>query len=130
MAHATVEWTSNLDGDADIRGLLELIAAAMRNSGSVFPWGGIRVRAIRLDDYVIADGKANDAFVNVTVKMAAGRSAEFKKVFFSDLFEQIKAHFAELYARRSLALSLYVEETDEANSFKHNNIHKRFKKDS
>ncbi|MEP6829894.1 MAG: 5-carboxymethyl-2-hydroxymuconate Delta-isomerase [Rhizomicrobium sp.] len=130
MAHATVEWTSNLQGDADIRGLLELIAAAMRNSGGVFPWGGIRVRAIRLDDYVIADGKADDAFVNVTIKMAAGRSAEFKKAFFTDLFEQIKAHFAELYARRSLALSLYVEETDEQNSFKHNNIHKRFKKDS
>jgi len=130
MAHAVVEWTSNLEGEADIRGLLELIAAAMRNSGGVFPWGGIRVRAIRLDDYVIADGKADDAFVNVTVKMGAGRSAEFKQAFFTDLFEQIKAHFAELYSRRYLALSLYVEEADEADSFKHNNIHKRFKKDS
>jgi len=130
MAHAVVEWTSNLEGEADIRGLLELIAAAMRNSGGVFPWGGIRVRGIRLDDYVIADGKADDAFVNVTVKMGAGRSAEFKQAFFTDLCEQIKAHFAELYARRYLALSLYVEEADEAGSFKHNNIHKRFKKDS
>lgn len=130
MAHAVVEWTSNLEGEADIRGLLELIAAAMRNSGGAFPWGGIRVRAIRLDDYVIADGKADDAFVNITVKMGAGRSAEFKQTFFTDLFEQIKAHFAELYARRYLALSLYVEEADEAGSFKHNNIHKRFKKDS
>ena len=130
MAHAIVEWTSNLEGEADIRGLLELIAAAMRNSGGVFPWGGIRVRAIRLDDYVIADGEADDAFVNVTVKMGAGRSAEFKQTFFTHLFEQIKTHFAELYARRYLALSFYVEEADEAGSFKHNNIHKRFKKDS
>jgi len=130
MAHAIVEWTSNLEGEADIRGLLELIAAAMRNSGGVFPWGGIRVRAIRLDDYVIADGEADDAFVNVTVKMGAGRSAEFKQTFFTHLFEQIKTHFAELYARRYLALSLYVEEAGEAGSFKHNNIHKRFKKDS
>ena len=129
MAHAVVEWTSNLKGEADIRGLLELIAAAMRNSGGVFPWGGISVRALRLDDYVIADGKADDAFVNVTVKMAAGRSAEFKKAFFTDLFEQIKAHFAELCDRRYLALSLYVEEADEAGSFKHNNIHRRFKKE-
>jgi len=129
MAHAVVEWTSNLKGEADIRGLLELIAAAMRNSDGVFPWGGIRVRALRLDDYVIADGKADDAFVNVTVKMAAGRSAEFKKAFFTDLFEQIKAHFAELCDRRYLALSLYVEEADEAGSFKHNNIHRRFKKE-
>jgi 5-carboxymethyl-2-hydroxymuconate isomerase len=128
MAHAVVEWTSNLEGQADIHGLLELIAAAMRNSGGVFPWGGIRVRAIRLEDYVIADGKADDAFVNITIKMGAGRSAEFKREFFAALFEQVKAHFAELYASRYLALSLYVEEADESGSFKHNNIHQRFKK--
>jgi 5-carboxymethyl-2-hydroxymuconate isomerase len=130
MAHAIVEWTSNLEGDADMRGLLELIAAAMRDSGGIFPWGGIRVRAIKLDDYVIADGKADDAFINITIKMGAGRSAEFKRLFFSGLFEEIKTHFADLYGRRHLALSMYVEEADEAGSFKHNNIHKRFKKDS
>ena len=130
MAHAVVEWTANLEGEADIHGLLELIAAAMRDSGGVFPWGGIRVRAIRLDDYVIADGKGDDAFVNITVKMGAGRSAEFKREFFTTLFEKIKAHFAELYARRYLALSLYVEEADESGSFKHNNIHQRFKRGS
>jgi 5-carboxymethyl-2-hydroxymuconate isomerase len=128
MAHAIVEWTSNLEGEADIHGLLELIAAGMRDSGGVFPWGGIRVRAIRLDDYVIADGKADDAFVNITIKMGAGRSAEFKREFFAALFERVKAHFAKLYASRYLALSLYVEEADEGGSFKHNNIHQRFKK--
>jgi 5-carboxymethyl-2-hydroxymuconate isomerase len=86
------------------------------------------VRGIRLDDYVIADGQADDAFVNITVKMGAGRSAAFKQEFFGRLFEVVKAHFAELYERRYLALSLYVEEADEAGSFKHNNIHKRFRK--
>jgi 5-carboxymethyl-2-hydroxymuconate isomerase len=128
MAHAVVEWTSNLAGEADIKGLLELIAANMRDSGGVFPWGGIRVRGIRIDDYVIADGIVDDAFVNITVKMGAGRSAEFKCEFFGNLFEAVKAHFAALFERRYLALSLYVEETDEAGSFKHNNIHKRFRK--
>lgn len=128
MAHAIVEWTANLADEADIRGLLELIAATMRASGGVFPWGGIRVRGIRLDDYVVADGKADDAFVNITVKMGAGRSAEFKREFFGRLFEAVKAHFAELFERRYLALSLYVEEADEAGSFKHNNIHQRFRK--
>ena len=128
MAHAIVEWTANLTDEADIRGLLELIAATMRDSGGVFPWGGIRVRGIRLDDYVVADGKADDAFVNITVKMGAGRSAEFKREFFGRLFEAVKAHFAELFERRYLALSLYVEEADEAGSFKHNNIHQRFRK--
>ena len=131
MAHAIVEWTDNLETDGfQIRPLLELIAAAMRDSDGVFPWGGIRIRGVRLSDYVIADGKADDAFINITVKMGAGRSAEFKKNFFTRLFDQIKAHLEPLFAKRFLALSMYVEEADEAGSFKHNNLHVRFRKSS
>jgi 5-carboxymethyl-2-hydroxymuconate isomerase len=129
MAHAIVEWTDNLEANGfKIRPLLELIAAAMRDSGGVFPWGGIRIRGIRLTDYVIADDTADDAFINITVKMGAGRSAEFKKAFFTNLFDQIKAHLEPLFAARFLALSMYVEEADEGGSFKHNNLHVRFRK--
>ena len=44
------------------------------------------------------------------------------------LFETIKTHFADLYARRYLALSLEVAEFDEAGTWKHNNVHQRFRK--
>ncbi len=128
MAHCIVDYTDNLGADADIQGLLAKIAAKFRESGGVFPIGGIRVRAIRLTEYVIADGQEDDAFVNATVKMGAGRPAEFKQRFFGEMFEIIKDHFAALYAERYLALTLYVEEADESASFKHNNIHARFKK--
>ena len=131
MAHAVVEWTDNLEADGfKIRPLLELIASAMRGADGVFPWAGIRVRGIRLVDYVIADDTGSDAFINVTVTMGAGRSAEFKRAFFSGLFERITAHLSDVFAQRYLALSLYVHEADEANSFKHNNLHARFKKSS
>ena len=128
MAHATVQWTDNLEADGfAIRPLLELIAAHMRDSGGVFPVGGIRVRGLRLVDYVIADDAGTDAFINIDVKMAAGRSAEFRKPFFDALFEAIKAHLSDLFDRRPLALSLYVEQTEEADSYKHNTIHRRLK---
>jgi 5-carboxymethyl-2-hydroxymuconate isomerase len=126
MAHAVVEYTDNLTDQADIRGLLVKIAAHMRNSNGVFPTGGIRIRANRLSEYVIADGEDDYAFVNIVVQMGPGRSAEFKKQFFDDLFEIIKAHFATLFASRYLALSLYIAEVNEANSYKQNNIHVKF----
>lgn len=124
MAHATVEWTANLEGEFDLAGLLSLIAAEMRErSGGVFPVGGIRVRGHRLDDYVIADGLGgDDAFINIDVKMGAGRDAAFKQAFFTRLFEAVKAYLGELFDRRPLALSLYVEE---AEGWKHNSIHQR-----
>lgn len=127
MAHATVEWTDNLEGEFDLKALLSLIAEEMRErSEGVFPVGGIRVRAIRLTDYVIADGKgANDAFINIDVKMGAGRSEEFRKAFFQQMFDAVKAQLGDLFERRPLALSLYVEE---AEGWKHNTIHSRLKK--
>jgi 5-carboxymethyl-2-hydroxymuconate isomerase len=38
------------------------------------------------------------------------------------------AHFADLYARRGLALSLEIVEFGEAGTWKQNNIHARYKK--
>lgn len=129
MPHAIVEWTDNLEKDGfQIRDLLELIAADMRATDGVFPLGGIRVRAIRLTDYVVADGKGDDAFVNITFKIGKGRSEEFKKEFFTNLFEKVKVQLAGIYARRYLALALYVEEISESGGWRQNNIHARFKK--
>jgi len=128
MPHAIVEWTDNLEKDGfRIRELLELIAADMRATDGVFPLGAIRVRAIRLTDYVVADGADDYAFVNITFKIGKGRSEDFKTEFFGALFEKVKAHFAEIYAKRYLALSLYFEELESPN-WKQNNIHAKFKK--
>lgn len=124
MAHATVEWTANLEGEFDRAGLLSLIAAEMRErSGGVFPVGGIRVRAIRLDDYAIADEQgSDDAFINIDIKMGVGRDAAFRQAFFTQMFDAVKTYLGDLFDRRPLALSLYVEE---AEGWKHNSIHRR-----
>jgi 5-carboxymethyl-2-hydroxymuconate isomerase len=127
MPHCIVEYTDNLGEEAAIPVLLEKIAAKFRDSNGVFPTGGIRVRAIRLAEYVIADGKGDDAFVNVTAKIGPGRDPEFKKRFFDEMFELIKAHFKPVFDSRYFALSFYIEEADEKGSYKLNNIHSRFK---
>lgn len=128
MAHCIVEYTDNLAREADIPGLLWKLASKFNESDGVFATGDVRVRALRLTEYVVADGAENDAFVNITVKICAGCEADFKKRFFGAMFEMVKDHFAGLCAKRYLALSLCVEEADAVCSFKHNNIHARFKK--
>ena len=127
MAHATVEWTANLEGKFDLQAFLALIAEEMRErSGGVFPMGGIRVRAIRLTDYVIADGTcADDAFINVQVKMGVGRPAAFRKAFFDQLFATMTAFLGDLFDKHPLGLTLYV---DEAEGWKQNTIHRRLGK--
>lgn len=124
MAHATVEWTDNLAGDVDIPALLGLIAAEMRErADGVFPVGGIRVRGVRISDFVIADGTgADDAFIDIRVLMGAGRDAAFRTRFFDGLFARVRDQLGDLFDRRPLALSMYVAEAD---GWKHNSIHRR-----
>lgn len=126
MAHATIEWTDNLEGALDLRGLLQLVADEMRlHSEGTFPVGGIRVRAFRVEDYIIADGTCpDDAFINIDIKMGVGRSAEFRQAFFTAMFERVRTFLGDMFERRPLALSLYVEE---AEGWKHNSIHHRLK---
>ena len=56
MPHFIVEYTANLEAEGDLPGLLGKINQAMIHHGGVFPIGGIRSRAIRLDCYRMADG--------------------------------------------------------------------------
>ena len=81
---------------------------------------------MRLTDYVIADGAdPRAAFINIDVKMGAGRQATFRKAFFDALFDRVKAQLGDLFVRRPRALSRYVEE---AEGWKHNSIHQRLEK--
>jgi 5-carboxymethyl-2-hydroxymuconate isomerase len=127
MPHFIVEYTANLEAEGDLPGLLRKINEAMIGQGGVFPIGGIRSRAIRLDCYRMADGAADYAFVHATLKIGAGRDEATRQRAGDALFAVMQAHFAALYERRYLALSLELVEFSEAGTWKHNNVHARFK---
>jgi 5-carboxymethyl-2-hydroxymuconate isomerase len=128
LPHFILEYTDNIGSEADIPGLLLKVNNVLISFSHIFPVGGIRSRAIELHDYVVADGTHDDAFVHGLLKIGAGRSEADKKAVGDALFEVMKEHFASLYARRGLALSLELYELSEAGTYKHNNIHARYKK--
>jgi 5-carboxymethyl-2-hydroxymuconate isomerase len=129
MPQVVVEYTDNIKAEANIPALLKKINdTIIGQEGGVFPPGGTRSRAIELTDYRMADGAEDYAFVHATFKIGAGRTAEQKKKVCDDLFEVIKSHFAALFAKRYLALSMELYEYDERGTYKHNNVHARFRK--
>lgn len=128
MPHFIVEYTDNITDQANISGLLKKINDILISYGNIFPIGGIRSRAIELHDYRIADGAEDDAFVHATLKIGSGRTEADKKAACDELFAAITTHFAELYGKRYLALSMELVEFSERGTYKQNNIHNRFKK--
>jgi len=129
MPHFIIEYTDNIKAEADIPGLLKKANETLLNQGGVFPIGGIRSRAIELVDYRMADGdpEADYAFVHAILKIGVGRDEATRKKVCDELFEMMKSHFAVLFARRYLALSMELIEFNEGGSYKHNNVHARFK---
>jgi 5-carboxymethyl-2-hydroxymuconate isomerase len=133
MSHMTLEYSANLRAEGGFGELCRKLAqfmTALRVEGTaVFPPGGVRVRAIACEEYCIADGTASDAgFVHAILKIGAGRGDAAKQATCNGLFDIMKTHFAEQFAKRGLALSLELTEFSEAGTLKHNNLHARFKK--
>jgi 5-carboxymethyl-2-hydroxymuconate isomerase len=129
VPHLTVEYSANLRAESDIPGLLPKLARCLidlRADGKpVYPAGGVRVRAYEATEYCIADGSIDAAFVNATLRIGGGRSRAAVRATGDALFEVLKAHFAALFERRGLALSLYIDEVNEDGSWKQNNLHRR-----
>jgi 5-carboxymethyl-2-hydroxymuconate isomerase len=128
MPHFIVEYTANLEQEGDIPALLKKANDTLIAQNGVFPIGGIRSRAIRLEHYCMADGQADYAFVHAQLKIGAGRDEATRRRVGDALFDMMKAHFAALYEKRYLALSMEITEFSEAGTWKHNNVHARFKK--
>ncbi|TCZ77748.1 5-carboxymethyl-2-hydroxymuconate Delta-isomerase [Paenibacillus albiflavus] len=128
MPHIIIEYTDNIKAEANIPALLEKMNNVLIARNDTFPIGGIRSRAIELHDYRVADGAEDDAFVHTILKIGSGRSEEIKKATCDEMFEVIKEHFADLFNKRYLALSMEIVEFSEGGSYKHNNIHSRYKK--
>ena len=106
MPHFIVEYTDNIKTEARISELLAKVNKVLMAQSGVFPTGGIRSRAIELTDYRIADSAADYAFVHASFKIGSGRTDAEKKKACDELFAMMCEHFAELFAKRYLALSL------------------------
>ena len=63
VPHFVVEYTDNIKDQADIRSMLVKVNQIIIAQPDLFPIGGIRSRAIELQDYVMSDDEEDYAFV-------------------------------------------------------------------
>lgn len=122
MPHFIAEYSENLEDCIDFQDLFEQVNTFLGGTG-IFPLGGIRSRAIRLDQYRVADAKHDYAFVHMTLKVGSGRDLETRQRVATELFGIIEKFFQPLKDQRLLAISFEMTELDPVLNFKSNNIH-------
>ena len=132
MPHLTIEYSANLrnfGGFSTLCGELAKVLVDQQADGKpVYPIGGIRVRAMAAEYWCVGDGSIGDAaFIHARLQIGAGRSEAVRKTTGDALFEALKAHFSREYQSQGLALSLEIAEFSESGTWKHNNLHGRYR---
>lgn len=111
MPHFHVDYSGNLENIVDMSGLCECLRAAAADIDT-FPTPGIRIRAVRVDHYAIADGNPAHGFIDISIRLRAGRSEDVKQDATRRIFEAANTYLAPAMARHSIALSLEMRDID------------------
>ena len=123
MPHLMIDYSVNVEPDVDIGalcGTLRDVAASI----DAFPLAGVKVRAVRVDHYAIADGSPEHGFIDISVRIREGRDMETKQNAAQKIFDAANEFVADVMRRRSLALSLELRDIDAALSPKSGSIRK------
>ncbi|WP_319544510.1 5-carboxymethyl-2-hydroxymuconate isomerase [Ruegeria conchae] len=111
MPHFHVDYSGNLENIVDMSGLCECLRAAAADIDT-FPTPGIRIRAVRADHYAIADGNPAHGFIDISIRLRAGRTEDVKQDATRRIFEAANTYLAPVMARHSIALSLEMRDID------------------
>lgn len=132
MPHLVILYTPNIEGKTDVSALCRALADEMLRvrdeaGAQVFPTGGTRVLAYPAAHYAVADGKADYAFMYLNVRMGAGRSEAVKKDAGDRLLATVKQHFAPIFARELIGITLQIDESPgQVYDGKHSTLHPLF----
>jgi 5-carboxymethyl-2-hydroxymuconate isomerase len=131
MPHVVVHYTANLEPEARIamlcKSLAEVIVAQRDGAGGpLFPIGGTRVLAYPSQHFAVADGAPDRAFVYVNVRIAGGRERARVTSAGEAMMAVVRSHFAEIFARRAVGITLQIDEGAPVFDAKHSSLHPLF----
>ena len=121
MPHIQIDYSANLETRLDVAGLCRALRDAAVATG-VLPLAGLRVRAIRADPVVIADGNPDHAYLDISIRLRGGRTPEAKAAATATIFAAAEAFCAGVMASSSFMLSMEMRDIDPALSPKASSI--------
>lgn len=121
MPHIIIEYSSNIEEHVDLTTLCELMRVTAAEIDA-FPMPGIRVRALRVDHYAIADGNPKHGFIDISIRLRAGRPMPVRQEAVQILFDAARRYLEPAMAYQSLALSMEMRDIDPELSPKIGNI--------
>ena len=111
MPHFQIDYSPNLEERLDIVGLCRVLRDAAAATG-VFPLAGIRIRATACSHFLIADGNPEHAFLDISIRLRAGRDKLTRKMATEAIFAAAESFCHPLMTSSSFMLSLEMRDMD------------------
>lgn len=111
MPHIQIDYSPNLEDRLDMAGLCRTLRDAAVET-QILPLAGLRVRATACSHVVIADGNPDHAFLDISLRLRGGRTAEAKAQATNHIFAAAEAFCADVLATSSLMLSFEMRDID------------------
>ncbi len=121
MPNLTVEYSKNLAESVDIEALVQTLHETAANIEAL-PLGGLRTRAVAREYYSLADGHTDNAFLNLVIRLAPGRSFEVRQSIGETVFSALVDFLEPTFASSPLSLSLEIQELDADLRWKQSNF--------
>ncbi|MDQ7069162.1 MAG: 5-carboxymethyl-2-hydroxymuconate isomerase [Rhodobacterales bacterium] len=128
MPHLTLDYSANLEALCDVSKLCDHLRLAAISTG-VLPLAGVRVRAFCATHVSIADGAEDNIYLDISVRLRAGRDIETRKAATKLIFEAAQEFLAPVIATHPIALSMEMRDIDPDLAPKLNTIRDHLKKD-
>ena len=111
MPHITIEYSANIAEHHDVDALVAVVHDAAITHG-LPPVDGLRTRATPRDDYRIADGSNDLAFVAIAIRIGPGRDAATKASFIEVVLDAAERQLNAEAGPLAIAWSIELNEID------------------
>lgn len=124
MPHITIEYSANVAEHHDVQALVAEVHRAALDHG-LASIDALRTRAARRDQYLVADGEVDHAFVAIAVRIGPGRSDAGKTSFIAAILDSAEAQLDSEGGPLAVAWSVELNEIDPTFRINRNHVRTR-----
>ncbi len=118
MPHLTIEYTKNLKPTHPFDGLFGRLHAVLAELGGIKP-ANCKSRAVKLDQFYVAEGAADAGFVHADIRFLEGRSLVVKQDIGRAILAVLRESFPAPPNVRDLQITVEVRDIQRSMYFKY-----------
>lgn len=117
MPHFVLEYSDNILEEVDFKDFFERLHSLLVENGP-FNLSAIKSRAIRHQQFHVADGKESNAFVHLTLSIFKGRDLSIRQAVGEEILSFLKGEFARSFEELNCSYTVEVKEIEKETYFK------------